>query len=238
LLLEGLTATHASHEPDLRKRWNAPQGEFWLKSRAWEGGGHIGNRRAQAHAYYDLVKRARAPVVDPAPPLRLCEVGLNGGHSALILLAAAGRGSSLQMFDYMRYSYSARAAKVIDALFPGGMRIWQGNSRQTLPAFLQRTSGGACDFFSVDGDHRYPGAKADLIDAVAATRAGGTIVMDDMARGTGARRAFDEVASLNLTDVNCREHVRVHVSTLHRLDRTHGLVFNTSWCAGQVLGHA
>ena len=59
ILLESLTAMHAQHAPDLKKRSGVALGEFWLRNRAWEGGGHIGNRPAQASAYYDLVRAER-----------------------------------------------------------------------------------------------------------------------------------------------------------------------------------
>ena len=64
ILLESLTAMHAQHAPDLKKRSGVALGEFWLRNRAWEGGGHIGNRPAQASAYYDLVRAERERLAD------------------------------------------------------------------------------------------------------------------------------------------------------------------------------
>jgi len=235
ILLKSLTAMHAQHAPGLKKRSGVALGEFGLRNRAWEGGGHIGNSPAQASAYYDLVRAERERLA-PAP-LRLCEVGLNGGHSAVILLAAGGHAASLTMFDLMKYSYSQRAVDFVNALFPGAMALVRGNSHRTLRAFGRSAAGrGACDVFSIDGDHRYAGALADIADATHATRAGGVIVLDDMAAGGPTRRALERaVRSGALAAPRCTEGVRIHVSTRDRLDRTEGLLINASWCRARVL---
>ena len=82
--------------------------EKWLRSRAWWEMSHVGNRPAQARSYYDITRQI-------APKL-ICEIGLNGGHSAAIFLAAAGPSSRLVMFDTMAFSYSNWTVHALEQL--------------------------------------------------------------------------------------------------------------------------
>ena len=59
----------------------------FLRTRAWYGNSHIGNRPIQARAYYDLARSVQ--------PGTICEVGFNGGHSAAVFLSAAGRRAKM-----------------------------------------------------------------------------------------------------------------------------------------------
>ena len=188
IVLESITNMHVEHEH--------PQSEKWLRTRAWSGNSHVGNRPVEFQFYYDLVRRAQ--------PKHLCEIGLNGGHSAAVFLAAAGRGARLAMFDLMMWSYSNRSKRHIQALFPGQLQVFRGDSHVTVPQFHQKKGGRWCHFFSVDGDHSYDGARRDFINAIDATRIGGIILADDMQPGTETRRAFDDASAGRLRNVNFR----------------------------------
>lgn len=163
--------------------------EAWLKHRTWSGKSHIGTRPQQYLEFYD---HARA-----LQPRTICEVGFNGGHSAAVFLAAAGSEARYVSFDMFAYSYSRPARDLLDRLFPGQLSYHLGNSRVTLPNYLkeqkERGLERPCDMFSVDGDHSYAGAKADLLNAINGTRVGGMLFMDDMGAEGGPRRAFDEM---------------------------------------------
>ena len=101
---------------------------FILRDRVWWGMGMIGNKFAQAHGYFALVQaeaRRKAPA-----GLTICEVGLNGGHSAVVFLQAAGRQSRLYMFD-IPMPYAKTAQKIIERLYPGQMEYLEGDSRVT-----------------------------------------------------------------------------------------------------------
>ena len=78
----------------------------------------MGNRPEQARAYYDLARRLA--------PHRICEIGMNGGHSAAIFLAAAGPSASLVMFDTFAFSYSNWTAHTLSRLFPGQIEFVVG----------------------------------------------------------------------------------------------------------------
>ena len=91
--LELLTSAHRS----MRDAANFT--EPWLANRSWRAYSHIGNREPQARFYYNLTRRLR--------PRRICEIGMNGGHSVAVLLAAAGRHARFTMFDLEEFSHSA-----------------------------------------------------------------------------------------------------------------------------------
>jgi len=136
---------------------NDKQNMPWLASRAWEGNSHIGNRPAQATYYYDWI---RSLVINNGEAVeRICEIGMNGGHSAIIFLAATTRftnknknnqdddgvvsnsssgiisnkSAKLIMFDLDQYEYSTTAKKYIETMFPGRFTYYPGNSLITLP---------------------------------------------------------------------------------------------------------
>jgi predicted O-methyltransferase YrrM len=114
----------------------------FLRTRAWYGNSHIGNRPIQARAYYDLARSVQ--------PGTICEVGFNGGHSAAVFLSAAGRRAKMVSFDLAEFEYSETAQQLVGALYPDQLRLIAGRSETTVPRFSKR-HGRACDLFSVDG---------------------------------------------------------------------------------------
>jgi hypothetical protein len=114
----------------------------FLRTRAWYGNSHIGNRPIQARAYYDLARKVA--------PGTICEVGFNGGHSAAVFLSAAGRRAKMVSFDLSEFEYSETAQQLVGALYPDQLRLIAGRSETTVPRFSKR-HGRACDLFSVDG---------------------------------------------------------------------------------------
>ena len=201
--------------------------EKWLRSRTWWEMSHVGNRPVQARSYYDMTRRI-------APKL-ICEIGLNGGHSAAIFLAAAGPSSKLVMFDTMAFSYSNWTVHVLEQLFPGQLTLIRGDSTRQVPAYF-RGQEASCDLFSVDGDHRYRGVKSDILNAIAATKRGGVLLLDDMQRNHQTRRGFDEVvASGKLSQPTCQENVHVAVSHIHRRDTSSVRTLSMDWCTATVI---
>lgn len=136
---------------------NDKQNMPWLASRAWEGNSHIGNRPAQATYYYDWI---RSLVINNGEAVeRICEIGMNGGHSPIIFLSAtthfttnnknnqeddgvshssssnsiSNTSAKLIMFDLNQFEYSITAKKYIETMFPGRFTYYPGNSLITLP---------------------------------------------------------------------------------------------------------
>lgn len=210
----------------------------FLKTRAWEGNSHIGNRPIQAAFYYDWIRSIQH--VDSST--QICEIGMNGGHSAFIFLAALSGQKNLDihltMFDFAHYAYSEWAVNYINTLYPGMFTLHKGDSRSSVPESTAENAkmGVLCDVFSVDGDHTYEGALVDIKNAAKATRKGGFIILDDMNPGGPTRKAFDEVVKDGvLREPKCVEDVFMRVGYENRFDETNARELTMSWCTAKVV---
>ena len=81
----------------------------------------------------------------------VCEIGMNGGHSALIFLAALNahndkEGIKLTMFDLATFDYSETARKYIEALYPNQFTLHKGNSIVSVPKWTSENT-EKCDVF-------------------------------------------------------------------------------------------
>lgn len=212
----------------------------FLKTRAWEGNSHIGNRPIQATYYYDW---ARSLSFDGSKARHVCEIGMNGGHSALIFLAAltqndhTKRDANVTMFDFFKYTYSPAALKYVETLYPGRFSIYKGDSHSTLPKWIaEKGTENLCDIFSVDGDHSFQGAKTDIQNAVIATRKGGKIILDDMSPVGQTRRAFEEALTANIIGApRCVENVETVTGHIDRIDETNVRKVVLNWCTATVV---
>ncbi|KAL9191410.1 hypothetical protein ACHAXT_001116 [Thalassiosira profunda] len=206
----------------------------WLRTRAWEGNSHIGNRPEQATFYYDWV---RSLTIDGDAVRHVCEVGMNGGHSALILLAAiAGQNDAkLTMFDIEDFTYSQTAKQYIEILYPRQFTLHTGDSKATVPRWTAEQTSEKCDVFSVDGDHSFEGARVDILNAIKATRKGGAIILDDVNPGGPTRQAFDSVLGENmLANVRCID-AEIKVGYDDRTDSKHARTLPSAWCMATVV---
>lgn len=215
------------------------QSHGFLKTRAWEGNSHIGNRPSQSTFYYDWIRS----IQQVETVVQICEIGMNGGHSAVIFLAALHSSLKdsrihLTMFDLSMFEYSKPVEKYINVLYPGMFTLHIGNSRETVPKWIDNNTknGIKCDVFSVDGDHTYEGALIDIKNSAKATRKGGYIILDDMNPGGPTRKAFDEVVREGiLEEPKCVEDVYTRVGYENRLDETNARELKLSWCTARIV---
>lgn len=231
-MMEGLT--HHTMDKHISSSKHA-----WLKTRAWEGNSHIGNRPKQATYYYDWVRtlaRSGNEKVD-----HICEIGMNGGHSALVFLAALTHNDNqtdakLTMFDFFQYDYSLPVKKYIETMYPRRFNAYKGNSQIIVPEWTMNHKNDKCDVFSVDGDHTYEGAKIDILNAAKATRKGGMIILDDMKKGGQPRRALEYAFAQNVVkDTKCVEGVTIKVGHDDRIDDTNSRKMILDWCSATVV---
>ena len=129
----------------------------------------------------------------------ICEIGLNAGHSAALMLSRQ-RSTVLHSFDTMSNAYSAAAVEALKNFYPGRLHLHAGDSAEVVGAWLDvrhhqaaaslsmaaTTSRGPtaaawppCDRFFVDGSHDEPWVSVDFANAVRGTRAGGYLMADD-----------------------------------------------------------
>lgn len=112
----------------------------------------------------------------------MCELGLNAGLSALLLLEAAPTATlvSFDLGDLGPRASSTLLAELYPSRFLG---VQYGASQQTLPSYLH-AHGLTCDLAFVDGDKSFDGRLRDLHN------------LREFRAPCGMRLFFDEVTAL------------------------------------------
>lgn len=114
---------------------------------------------------------------------RICEIGFNAGHSALLMLV--GRPATpvvFTVFDIGHHAYTRPALKYIESQFPQArIEYMEGDSTITMPAWVAKRPEmvNSYDLVHVDGGHSEHCICNDLQNAILLTRIGGVIVVDD-----------------------------------------------------------
>ena len=115
----------------------------------------------------------------------ICEIGFNGGHSALLWLAYSNPGTKVVMFDLGLHDGVGIGHRWLNAMpslrAPERLQLILGNSNETVPEFARRNPGHTCDLISIDGGHTRRQAEADLrnMAALAAPRCEHIALLDD-----------------------------------------------------------
>jgi predicted O-methyltransferase YrrM len=114
---------------------------------------------------------------------RICEIGFNAGHSALLMLV--GRPATpveFTVFDIGQHAYTRPAIKYIGSQFPHvRINYIEGDSTMSIPAWIAKRPEivHSYDLVHVDGGHSEHCIRNDLQNAIRLTRLGGVIVVDD-----------------------------------------------------------
>lgn len=131
-----------------------------------------------------------------------CEVGFNGGHSAVAVLSSTSNVTVVS-FDNSAYGRHTRQnAEQVKLWFPNRFIMHDGNSKDTIPEYGRRVGfgdGNYCDVILVDGSHQEPAALRDLhhFSKVASCRA--PVFVDDLDGGPGqAVRKISKTGSFKM----------------------------------------
>lgn len=236
----GRNATHAMLDTLMEtisfaiERAHGGQPSVVLGDRMWWGMGTIGNKPSQAHGYFEAV-RNEAHRRRPAA-LTLCEIGLNGGHSAVLFLEAAGRTAKLHMFDSGQLPYTSTAVKLVERLYPGQMSLLRGDSRVTTPKFADM-HGRVCDVMSIDGNHGSGTVASDLEAARRMSRPGALLLIDDVPthRDDNGRKGLEKAVNRGmLTGLHCSPDRLMVLPKVHRFAVEGAAKFvGHAWCRGR-----
>ena len=176
-LLEKLTPTDESRGQELFYRW--AQGKF---GKHWR------------HADNTTVLTAASMAVRPKAYL---EIGVRRGRSAAVVGATAPEcaiyGFDLWLEDYAGLEnpgpeFVRRELRA--AGHTGAVTLVSGDSRSTVPAFLNEHPDLFFDLMTVDGDHSVAGAARDLASVLPRLKVGGVIVFDDIASAPSLARVW------------------------------------------------
>ena len=133
-----------------------------------------------------------APAADLAPARRnlwratrfkksMLEVGVNAGHSALLVLSA-NRDLVYHGVDINLHAYTGPCVDYLKKEFPGRVHFFPGDSREVLPTLATHRPELDFDVFHVDGGHTTELCRADIANCLrlAGGRRGKHLLLDDI----------------------------------------------------------
>jgi len=114
---------------------------------------------------------------------RVCEIGFNAGHSALLmLLGAENKDIEFTIFDIGQHDYTALTIDYIKSKFLNvTFEYIEGNSIETIPVWIEKNKNclGTYDLIHVDGGHSEECIKNDMMNMDKLIKLGGIIIIDD-----------------------------------------------------------
>jgi predicted O-methyltransferase YrrM len=113
-----------------------------------------------------------------APNLRILEIGFNAGHSACVFLE--NETSVVTSFDLGIHGYIPIAKTYVDEKYTGRHTLFLGDSRVTIPTYIQTHPTETFDVLFVDGGHDYEIAREDLINCSKLARPDSIVIIDDV----------------------------------------------------------
>lgn len=132
-------------------------------------GGFPSDRLAEGHSGEGvmLLERKLYAHLAKLPCVKsICEIGFNGGHSALNWLVANPH-ANVTMFDIFKYPYSSRAEQHLlqqAHLRPQRFQVLKGDSVSVVRALHTSQPQFKCDIISIDGAHDFKTATKDLMN--------------------------------------------------------------------------
>lgn len=129
----------------------------------------------------------------------MMEIGFNAGHSADIFLSTS-KDLELLSFDLGEHDYSNEAKKYMDMTYPSRHSIIYGDSKRTIPEYIEQNENKIFDLIFIDGGHDYETAHADLINCRNLADENTVVIMDDTYFSDDANPQYNVIPGKVWTD--------------------------------------
>jgi predicted O-methyltransferase YrrM len=135
---------------------------------------------------------------------RIVEIGFNIGLSAASFLASRPDIEVISI-DICSHDYVLKIKKVLDSYFPGRHTLICGDSTTAVP-MLKRFFNGfvPVDLFFVDGYHRDPVPRLDILNALEWCGPDSFIIIDDVCPTHGSEGVVQAV-------ISCAEEKKINI---------------------------
>jgi len=156
------------------------------------------------------------------PNINVMEIGFNAGHSAQIFLHN-NKYLTLTSFDLGCHDYVTTAKEYIDATYPNRHNLILGDSRTTIPIYLENNKDTKFDVIFIDGGHDYEIANADMENCSFLAHTDTIVILDDTIFTPGWEEEYTIGPTRTWT-----EHLQENkIVELNKKDYCHGI--GMSW---------